>query len=184
MPNWAWGTFRVTGRQEAVEAFAERLLTEDTVPAVPGVRHFARTFSGRTRSALREEIRAVFAGLPPGAEAVCCLDADFAWSAEQCLLDGYPQRAPEECISLPEACRADGVDAELWTKEPLGSFEEHIRCTRRGYVRASWQELQEVWCRRCGAVAARASFEALDDLFCGECGASDFDEEPPREEEP
>lgn len=180
MPNWAWGTFRVKGKKEAMLAFSRHLIMEDAPRTIEGVRYFARTFTGDTRRSIEGQIRDMFAGKGPQAEMTCEILADFAWSAYSCVVDGYPQDNPERCITLADACREDGVDVRITTKEPGIYFEEQITCDRRGNLVNVCQDLIPMRCRRCGNVEGRASFEDPDDLCCSECGESDF---APAEEE-
>ena len=45
MPNWAFGTVKVTGTREGVKSFVERFISSDDQSTVPGKRFFARSFS-------------------------------------------------------------------------------------------------------------------------------------------
>ena len=42
MPNWAFGTVKVTGTREGVKSFVERFISSDDQSTVPGKRFFAR----------------------------------------------------------------------------------------------------------------------------------------------
>lgn len=50
MPNWAFGTVKVTGTREGVKSFVERFISSDDQSTVPGKRFFARSFSEQKRS--------------------------------------------------------------------------------------------------------------------------------------
>lgn len=41
MPNWAFGTVKVTGTREGVKSFVERFISSDDQSTVPGKRFFA-----------------------------------------------------------------------------------------------------------------------------------------------
>lgn len=49
MPNWAFGTVKVTGTREGVKSFVERFISSDDQSTVPGKRFFARSFSEQKR---------------------------------------------------------------------------------------------------------------------------------------
>ena len=170
MPNWAWGIMEVRGEKEAVRAFSGRLIMEDEPVTLPGVRYFGRTFTGDTRAYIGSLIREAFRDCPENAETECVIPAAFAWSARSCLLDGWPQRDPERCISLRESCIRDSVDVTVRTKETGSGFEETITCDRHGHLEAECKDLQSARCMRCGAVSGVAAFEEPAAAACGECG--------------
>ena len=49
MPNWAFGTVKVTGTREGIKSFVERFISSDDQSTVPGKRFFARSFSEHMR---------------------------------------------------------------------------------------------------------------------------------------
>jgi hypothetical protein len=172
MPNWACGTVSITGTRFCVHKFANRFIHVDDADndSKQGSRYFARSFSSFTRVGVAEEIESLFDG-PPETEATFCLPIDFAWSAYSCLIDGYPQECPEQCITLSEACQADWVSVEIQTCEPGMYFEEAILCDKSGIVDAQSRELSTCICPNCGASDAYPSFADLDEYECLECGA-------------
>lgn len=101
--------------------------------------------------------------------------ASFAWSAYSCLIGGYPQNSPSECLTLSEACAEDGVSVMIQTSEPGICFEEHITCDDTGTVEHTEKDLLAYKCRHCGEITSFASFEDPDDQECPECGNCGFD---------
>lgn len=101
--------------------------------------------------------------------------ASFAWSAYSCLIGGYPQNSPSECLTLSEACAEDGVSVIIQTSEPGICFEEHITCDDTGTVEHTEKDLLAYKCRHCGEITSFASFEDPDDQECPECGNCGFD---------
>ena len=101
--------------------------------------------------------------------------ASFAWSAYSCLIGGYPQNSPSECLTLSEACAEDGVSVMIQTSEPGICFEEHITCDDTGTVEHTEKDLLAYKCRHCGEITSFASFENPDDQECPECGNCGFD---------
>ena len=175
MPNWAWGTIEVTGKKEAVLAFSKRLIMSDEPKTIAGTKYFARTFTNDTRDYVEGVIGEAFEGRKEGEETTCEIPVDFAWSAYSCIVDGYPQQNPDDCITLEESCILDKVDVRITTKEPGIYFEETITCDREGDMESDCRDLIPMRCRRCGNVEGRASFEDPDEFCCSECGESDFE---------
>lgn len=50
MPNWAFGTVKVTGTREGIKSFVERFISSDDQSTVPGKRFFARSFRADARA--------------------------------------------------------------------------------------------------------------------------------------
>ena len=175
MPNWAWGTIEVTGRKDAVLAFSRRFIMDDEPVTIDGTRYFARTFTNETREYIEGMILKEFKGHKADEEITCEISADFAWSAYSCVLDGYPQEAPEICITLPESCVRDSVDVTIVTKEPGISFAERITCDRRGKVHSECKDLIPMRCKNCGSIESMSPYEDPEDMCCDNCGEMDFE---------
>lgn len=50
MPNWAFGTVKVTGTREGVKSFVERFISSDDQSTVPGKRFLPGAFPSRSES--------------------------------------------------------------------------------------------------------------------------------------
>ena len=172
MPNWACGTVSITGPKQNILKFTDRFIYADQADSGKNQEHpyFARSFSSFTRSGVNDEIEALFPDCPPESEETFCLPISFAWSAYSCLIDGYPQDFEEECITLSDACRLDGVSVKIQTDEPGMCFEEEIYCNKNGNVDAQSRELTVQICPRCGAVNSFPSFADSDMCVCIDCG--------------
>lgn len=175
MPNWAIGYVEISGTEEAVLTFSKRFIRNDKPNAIPGQKYFARSFTFRDWAEVEESIHAEFKGKASNAVSSIRLDVDFAWSAEKCLLNGYPQQFQAECITLVEACVSDGVSVEIHTKESGNGFEEYICCSQDGNLISTEEPLGDAKCKCCGGIERIASFETLDDLECSSCGGCDFE---------
>ena len=128
MPNWAFGYVNVTGTRDGIKSFIERFVSEDDPSTIPGKRFFARSFIQSKRQAFIDEAMKEFSEPAVDAKASYSFVASFAWSAYSCLIGGYPQNSPSECLTLSEACAEDGVSVMIQTSEPGICFEEHITC--------------------------------------------------------
>ena len=128
MPNWAFGYVNVTGTRDGIKSFIERFVSEDDPSTIPGKRFFARSFIQSKRQAFIDEAMSEFSEPAVDAKASYSFVASFAWSAYSCLIGGYPQNSPSECLTLSEACAEDGVSVMIQTSEPGICFEEHITC--------------------------------------------------------
>lgn len=120
-------------------------------------------------------VRKEFSEPAVDAKASYSFVASFAWSAYSCLIGGYPQNSPSECLTLSEACAEDGVSVMIQTSEPGICFEEHITCDDTGTVEHTEKDLLAYKCRHCGEITSFASFEDPDDQECPECGNCGFD---------
>jgi len=172
MPNWACGTVSITGPKQNILKFADRFIYNEQADSdnKPEHRFFARSFSSYTQAGMTDEIEALFADTKPGTEATFSLPIDFAWSAYSCLIKGYPQDFAEECITLSDACKLDGVSVEIQTDEPGMCFEETITCDKDGNIDAQSCEMPAYTCPHCDATHAYPSFVGLDESACYECG--------------
>lgn len=170
MPNWAIGSVDVTGTREAVLAFSDRFITSDEISTVPGRKFFARSFLEEFRESIRGEICEYFKSAVPEEKRSFNLGVMFAWSATSCVISGYPQQNPDECITLSEACVEDCVAVEIHTSETGMSFEEEIICDEDGNCSDIERDLVSYRCPECGEIWCLASFEDPDDYECCECG--------------
>ena len=175
MPNWAFGYVNVTGTRDGIKSFIERFVSEDDPSTIPGKRFFARSFIQSKRQAFIDEAMKEFSEPAVDAKASYSFVASFAWSAYSCLIGGYPQNSPSECLTLSEACAEDGVSVMIQTSEPGICFEEHITCDDTGTVEHTEKDLLAYKCRHCGEITSFASFEDPDDQECPECGNCGFD---------
>ena len=163
MPNWAFGYVNVTGTRDGIKSFIERFVSEDDPSTIPGKRFFARSFIQSKRQAFIDEAMKEFSEPAVDAKASYSFVASFAWSAYSCLIGGYPQNSPSECLTLSEACAEDGVSVMIQTSEPGGTVEH------------TEKDLLAYKCRHCGEITSFASFEDPDDQECPECGNCGFD---------
>ena len=92
MPNWAFGTVKVTGTREGVKSFVERFISSDDQSTVPGKRFFARSFSEQKREQSVKDAMEEFEGKADNETAEHSFLIMFAWSVWSCMIDGYPQR--------------------------------------------------------------------------------------------
>ena len=166
MPNLAWGTVSVTGTKENVLKFTKRFLYDDIEPDIP---YFARSFVQSPRSDTVNEINKCFKHLSLEIKVAYTFYVDFAWSAYSCLIDGYPQKYPEDCIALKDACIADNVSVEIKTEEPGFVFEEEIFCSEDGSLDEHSRDLLSFACEHCGRCNFVASFGDPVDYECNEC---------------
>lgn len=180
MPNWAIGSVDVTGTREAVLAFSDRFITDDEISTVPGRKCFARSFLEESREDFRNEIKEFFKSAASDEKRTFNLGVMFAWSATSCMINGYPQANPNECITLAEACTEDCVSVEIHTSETGMCFEEEITCDEDGNCTDVERDMDSYRCPECGEVWCLASFEDPDDYECCECGHQGL---VPREDE-
>ena len=175
MPNWAFGTVKVTGTREGVKSFVERFISSDDQSTVPGKRFFARSFSEQKREQSVKDAMEEFEGKADNETAEHSFLIMFAWSVWSCMIDGYPQRNDAECITLSEACMEDHVAVEIRSTETGMCFEEHVTCDEDGNLNHAERDLSRCKCRNCGEISLFGSFEDLDDAECSECGECGFD---------
>lgn len=175
MPNWAFGTVKVTGTREGVKSFVERFISSDDQSTVPGKRFFARSFSEQKREQSVKDAMEEFEGKADNETAEHSFLIMFAWSVWSCMIDGYPQRNDAECITLSEACMEDHVAVEIHSTETGMCFEEHVTCDEDGNLNHAERDLSRCKCRNCGEISLFGSFEDLDDAECSECGERGFD---------
>ena len=71
MPNWAFGTVKVTGTREGVKSFVERFISSDDQSTVPGKRFFARSFSEQKREQSVKDAMEEFEGKADNETAEC-----------------------------------------------------------------------------------------------------------------
>lgn len=175
MPNWAFGTVKVTGTREGVKSFVERFISSDDQSTVPGKRFFARSFSEQKREQSVKDAMEEFEGKADNETAEHSFLIMFAWSVWSCMIDGYPQRNDAECITLSEACMEDHVAVEIRSTETGMCFEEHVTCDEDGNLNHAERDLSRCKFRNCGEISLFGSFEDLDDAECSECGERGFD---------
>lgn len=173
MPNWSFGDVTVTGTRAGVLSFVERFVSDDDPRTVPGKRFFSRSFTGTKRSSSVADVLSDFEGQDEGAVCEHTLAVQFAWSVSHCIIDGYPQGNPSECITLSEACREDQVSVTIFASGD--SFEEHVACDMFGSLSCEEKEFQPCRCRSCGEVSYLGPSEDLDEAECPECGECGLD---------
>lgn len=175
MPNWACGSVSITGTKTNIINFASRFIYDDDLADETELRKrkfFARSFTNVSRKSVLDEIKEEFTGLPDSTELEFSMFVDFAWSAQGCLIDGYPIRSLHECITLMDACKADHVTVELTTEESGMCFEEYIFCDSNGDYSAESTDMPEYKCSKCGECICYPSTADINDLQCYECGES------------
>ncbi len=175
MPNWACGTVEATGKRDSVIAFVNRFLDfHGNTGKEMDTRFFARSFLDDNRESTIDDIMRQTEKDPENAVGTVVFSVSFAWSAYSCVISGYPQTNPDECITLAEACQQDQVRVHILTEEPGLFFEEDIFADEDGSITESSKELKTARCRSCGNTQGVASFVDLDDIECYECGGGDF----------
>lgn len=167
MPNWAMGQVTVTGKRENIVSFVERFVSDDVPSTIPGKKFFARSFLNDCH-----ENVLMYMTEPddPAEDCELTFHVSFAWSAYSCIISGYPERNPDECITLIDACVEDRVNVHIQTYELGMCFEEDITCTADGDLTDTEKDLSRAKCPHCGAFQSVGSFDDLDDLECDECG--------------
>lgn len=170
MPNWAYGTVKVTGTREGVKSFIERFSSREDAACVSGKRHFARSVLDRSRQECIDNVMYGFPLLPPDGILEFTLIVDFAWSARHCLIQGYPQEDIENYLTLSEACKEDHVSAEIYTTEPSMCLEEHISATEDGTVNYKEHDMSLCKCRHCGETIHLSCYDDPSDFECPNCG--------------
>lgn len=158
MPNWAFGTVKVTGTREGVKSFVERFISSDDQSTVPGKRFFARSFSEQKREQSVRDAMEEFEGKADNETAEHSFLIMFAWSVWSCMIDGYPQRNDAECITLSEACMEDHVAVEIRSTETGMCFEEHVTCDEDGNLNHAERDLSRC---KCATAARSASSDPL-----------------------
>ena len=171
MPNWAFGTVAITGSKEGILNFTRRFIYEGTDRDKIEPNFFARSFAQATRSETVDEIENLYANVPAEAVDTFCMNVYFAWSANNCLIDGYPQQFPE-CISLADACVTDRVSVEILTEEPGISFEENIHCDKDGRVTSVSRDMPIYTCPLCGNGFPFPSYLDIGEYICPVCEES------------
>lgn len=174
MPNWATGCVTVTGTREGLKSFIERFVNDKEPLTVPGKRFFARSFLCDHREDLIHNAELLFDGKPENEEATMELAIDFAWSAYGCIIEGYPQKNLEECLTLAEACVEDGVSVEIRTTELGMCFREEISCDKEGHLTHIAGDLSTYQCQDCGESTSFDPYEDPEDMECSECGSKNL----------
>lgn len=183
MPNWAYGPISVTGTQQNISQFISRFLfEEDRTVDSHRMNYFARSFTGARKEYVMRDIRQLFEGRGKDAVDTFSFEIDFAWSAQTCLVDGYPQQFPE-CITLEDACVLDSVYVEILTEEGGMCFEEHITCDSKGNLTSCCSNLAEYICQNCKNTTFIASFNDLEEYECDECGESRWEPSTPEKQQ-
>lgn len=175
MPNWAYGEVKVTGTREGIKSFVERFISNDEPSTIPGKKFFARSFLFAKRQEIIDKASEAFAEQSGNAKATHSFMIAFAWSAYCCLIEGYPHKNDNECLTLAEACIEDQVSVEIRTSEPGICFEEHITCDEAGNCVHMERDLSRCKCRNCGEISHFGSFEDIDEYECPECGSVGFE---------
>ena len=169
MPNWACGPVTVTGTRDGLISFIRRFPDGNADEQRTG--YFARSFLFDDRQTLIEDIMMRTEADPGNAVAEITFSVSFAWSAYYCVISGYPEKWPDKCVTLSQACREDRVGVHIRTEEPGLYFEEDILSDEDGNVTESSQDLKTVRCPVCGSTQGTASFMDPADLECFECGS-------------
>lgn len=167
MPNWAMGQVTVTGKKENIASFVGRFVSNDEPSIIPGKKYFARSFLDDYRDNVLANIAE---SDDPEENAELTFHVSFAWSANCCMLHGYPERSNGECITLIDACVEDQVEVVIHTTEPGLCFEEEIHCTADGSITDIEKDLSKAKCPHCGTFHTIGSFEDPEELECYECG--------------
>ena len=176
MPNWACGSVSITGTKQNVVKFINRFIhDDDNDTTLKSRRFFARSFTNDTKKSVLEDVEEAFHDLPLGSKNVFSLPISFAWSAESCLIDGYPQDHPDDCSTLSAACIEDQVSVEIQTEEGGMGFEESIACDTEGVITSECTDLVPFICKVCGTECGFASFNSPVDQVCYECGDTGYE---------
>ena len=178
MPNWAFGTATITGTESSVIKFVNRFIfdgDEDRDYENREQKYFARSFTNNLHDDVLKKLAEVFCGLSADDTGVFELPVDFAWSAQNCLIDGYPQDYPDYCITLSTACIEDQVSVEITTEEEDMSFREFINCDNQGQLSSNCKCIMPCKCRNCGSIFGLVSFNDAYKYSCYECGEVGLD---------
>lgn len=173
MPNWAFGTVKITGAKKDVRNFMGRFLSiyDDSSQRLRTDKYFARSFICQDLKSAYSEFENSNSGISEQQEVTHDLSVQFAWSAKACLLEGYPQEFSDTCEDLPTACAEDCVSVEIDTEEDGNCFEEHILCLDYGkelvYV---VDDMPNYICKNCGNEQAFSNSE--DEFTCWQCDCS------------
>lgn len=181
MSHIASGTVLITGKKESIIRFTNRFVFQnDEKKTLPNHRYFAKSSIPGKREKTYGEIIMCFNAEAEGSEFGIAFDAEFDRSACRCLVDGYPQQFPDECVTLVEACKEDGVSVEIRTGEESGVYEEHIRCDSGGNISATRYPMPVYICAHCGEKTTIPTFiedDYVDCENCGECEWKEFNDE-------
>ena len=176
MPNWAFGVVQIKGKKENVKDFIVKkfLATENYRPKeFNNIKFFARSFICGTYQSILKDFNSELGQVALDDECAYSFTAQFAWSAENCLIDGYPQRYTDECTDLPTACKEYKVDVTISTEEDGMGFEEHIICNRDGeIVLNSCLDMPQFECMNCGNEQFFPTQE--EEYYCYECDKEGF----------
>lgn len=162
MSNYCCGDIEVSGQPEDIEAFCKLFLfTGDKDKD----EYFARSGMQTSWSNFYETHLA-------SRPSVINSWVEFAWSAEVCLISGYPNGVDQ--ITLVEACKKYRVDVIIDTQESGEGFEEHITCDKEGNLVYEVKDMHTYKCK-CGNEQHIASnFDTVDEE-CNECEGSDWE---------
>lgn len=128
MPNWSWGEISVNGYKKDVEAFCELFIFSDEEGSKKKP-FFARSFiNSYTKEQFKEEF---FKDIGDFEVISVDFDAEFAWSAHSCLVEGYPNKK-DGCVTLKDACKKHNVGVSIEAEEPGMGFAESISCSPKG----------------------------------------------------
>lgn len=100
------------------------------------------------------------------------ISVDFAWSAENCLIEGYPQ-SYKNAITLAAACKLDKVAVDIGTTDESSEFREEISCSANGAIefRSIDCPVFEFICTACGEAQHIDINYGLRDRECESCDA-------------
>ena len=176
MPNWACGTVSVQGNKEGILKFTDRFIYEGDLceAETKADRYFAQSLTNVVRSKIVKEIEELFSKGSSNKSGTYDLPVEFAWSAHSCIINGYPQQTPEECITLSDACKLDGVSVKINTEECGMCFEEFIYCDSDGVLIDEYKDMPLYKCSHCGCVMAVSSHYDPENYECCDCGESEL----------
>jgi len=169
MPNWAFGDVDVTGTKAAVTEFSKRFIFQEEPRTTPGKRFFGRSFHDDSHKHVESVIDAEFQNRSEEEEGTVQLSISFAWSADSCLISRYPISEPENCISLPDACKEDHVSVHIHTFLFDEGAEEELFCSSDGQLEHDVFGMVQAQCPRCGEVQSVSTVLDLEDAYCFEC---------------
>ena len=180
MPNWACGTIKVTGTKENIKNFFNKRFIfsyekNEELRTIPGTRYFARSFYEADRKSLEREFEEQLKDIGNDEDCEFSNTIDFAWSAHSCIVEGYPDKYPDEYITLKDACIEDHVAVEIDTEECGMGFEEHITCDDKGNLVDECEDMKTYRCKTCGNEQMIPSQNDLENEECCECDSSDWE---------
>ena len=103
MPNLACGNIKVIGTKENIKNFFNKRFIfsyekNEELRTIPGTRYFARSFYEADRKSLEREFEEQLKDIGNDEDCEFYNTIDFAWSAHFCIVEGYPDKYPNEYI--------------------------------------------------------------------------------------